>query len=284
MAIVCDVYVNMAKNDSSPNPTTITTTILENGTQMTGGATGLWSLSAAANAKYQIDAPSMPLYDTVIVNGVGSFPPGSSWRSIKLDTTVGTFYGEINLTSFAKSKVSMGCWIKHTIPWSNGVGALYDLVEIVAGITGHIINVQFCDGTTAGGFYSYDSEVAATSSARWGLTEIARNGPTPSLGPGDAYWTTIYADILGGVNKFAVYTKEGREIVNITGSFVADATDTAGTTNRWGNQEVGAAGGNVWFEHMCVDFTNATFPLIPSQWKPNTYQTKDSLVRRNRTR
>jgi hypothetical protein len=241
MSIICDVYVNMAGNDAVADGTTLQTTHLVTGTQLSGGASGKWALSAAANAKYTINAPTMPLRDTVIVRGVGSFPPGSSWRSLKLDTTVGTFYAELDLQSFAKSQVSMGCWVKHTIPWSNGPGALYDLVEIVATVTGNITNVQFCDGTTAGGFYSYDSETTGGASTRWGLTEIARNGPTPLLGPGDAYWTSIYSDIINGVNKFAVFTQDGRQVVNVTGSYTGSATDTAGTQHRWGNQEVGAA-------------------------------------------
>jgi hypothetical protein len=272
MSIVCDVYVDLDNNPTVANPTAVTVAMLESGTQMSGGAVGKWALSGA-NTKLFIDAPVMQLYDTVIVRGVGSFPPGHTHRALKLDTTAGTLYAEIDLTSFAKSQVSMGCFIKHTIPWSNGPGALYDLVEIVAGITGNITNVQFCDGTTAGGFYSYDSETTGGSSTRWGLTEIARNGPTPLLGPGDAYWTTIYSDIINGINKLAIYTVDGRPIVNVSGTYTGSATDTSGTTHRWGNQEVGAAGGNVWFEHMCVDYTAATFPLIPSEWQGAAYRT-----------
>jgi hypothetical protein len=278
MSIVCDVYVDLDNNPTVADGTAVTTTHLANGTRLSGGASGKWALSGA-NTKL-IGAHKFPLFDTVIVRGVGTFAPGHTSRSLRLDTTAGTMYAELDLTAFAKSQVSMGCWIQSNVPYSGGPGALYDIVEIVAGITGNITNFQFCDGTTVGGGsdYCFNSETTGGGSVHWGITNWPHNaaGIAP---PGTPLWATIYSDIINGVNKIAIYTPEGRQVTLASGTYTGSGTDTSGTLHRWGNQEVGAVAGGLIFEHMVVDYTSAIFPLIPSEWQGSAYSA-GSVIRR----
>lgn len=272
MSIVCDVYIDMGNNPTVADGTAVTASpIMENGTQISGGATGKWTLSGV-NTKLLIDAHVFPMFDTISVRGVGNFAPGHTSRSLKLDTTAGTLYAELDLTSFAKSTVSTGCWIKNSIPYSGGAGALYDIVETVAGVTGNIINIQFCDGTTVGSGSDncYNSETTGGGSVHWGITNWP-HGSTAGVNPQDWAWITTWSDIINGKSNINIYGQRGNLITAAAGTWTGSATDTSGTSHRWGNQEVGAAGGFVWFEHMCVDYTQAIFPLIPSEWQGAAY-------------
>lgn len=275
MSITCDKYIDM--NTNHPNGTTLTVAIMNAGSIGSGGT---WTMSPATPTGLTINKSNKTLFDTIDVRAVVKDGPNHSSRSIQVDNTKNFIYANLDISTFATTKVSVGGWSKLGPVNIFPSGNLYDLWQIILNLSGDLCEYQIANGS-APTSTGYGITLETTS-----VSHGTINSGYVDCIPGNIFWITIFADCAAGVYKFNSYNRDGSIFAQASMAGHQNGVggdqdgDTIGSI-RIGQNEAGADGGTSWYEDMVIDWTTASFPLIPSEWLGSAYITgPDGVIRR----
>lgn len=255
MALYADVFIDM--NTADGNGTTLTPTILANGT--IGTYTSPWICVPATPTGLTIAATSSnrKRYDEVVV-GSTRYPTNHVSRPIALLHTAANFtYGEIDFVSQPFAIMTIAGFVTFG-PSNAGVsGNLYDVWRIDDAL-GDFAVMQLVNGNgPVGTGYNINIETnplgATTHSA---YTQIT---------PGATYWCSLHVDYIAGTAHLMMWDLNQVKVVDVT-AVVQKQTGINANVNgiRIGNGEVGTdAGTTTFFENMIIDYTFARDPLGP---------------------
>lgn len=246
-----DALIDM--NTSSPG-TTLTTTILGNGTQGGGNFVSPWALSATPGMTVEAHQTGCTQGGTVRVNGT-DFATSHTSQSIKYDhvgapKTAGlSFNGGIRRASY------LGCITFGPPDVGAGSAGLFDYVTFISASGGNVV-VQLNNGNCGG-------------SAVYGVNIETNPGGTTThsscitLTPGGTYWVMLQADYIGGTSSMDIYTTSFSLVGSVTST---QSTGADISVMRIGSNETSTSSGNFsYFENQLVQYSGGgVYPLGPT--------------------
>jgi hypothetical protein len=249
-AIVADNLIDMNTGDA--DGTTLTTSILDNGTQ---GIQGTWSITGTA-ADLTITSSGSDRLDKVILRGDGtSYATNATHRRIAHNPADATTYIELTFPVAALYATSISGWVTLGPTDAGASGQPFDLISLF-NVNGNYTVLQLWNGnsptlgayalnlhTNPGGVSTTTGDFAVTSGTR--------------------YWFSLQMNSEAATAEWYLYDTSGTQLQHATAS-----TNTGGgkmSSVRIGNNQTGvSAGHTTYFEDIIIDYTKAATPLGPT--------------------
>lgn len=252
--MVADAFIDM---NGQTDGTTLTTTILNNGTR---GNVSSWSLTPATPTGFTVAASFQNRLNSVRVGPVAgtTYTTSNASHCLSLDTTHNFTYA--TFTPVAQSggnlrhKASVGCFISIGVIGDTG-NELYDLIRLEMGLSGELAVCQLTAGNGGTNYYLTIETNPSGATTHTGAVVVTT---------GTTYWVNICLDIDVLAAKMSVYNTSGSLLTGgaITGAAVVGSTGDYIGAIKIGNSEVGTSAGTTKFENIIIN-TSGVFPFGP---------------------
>lgn len=250
-----DNFVDM--NTATTSGTTLTPTIMNNGTQ--GFSSLNWTMSPSTPTGLTITTHGIDRLVPTVVRGVGTFAANSTTRRIALDDSKTLTYAIAAIPLPQGFKTSVGMWITLGPTNISPSGNVWDLIRLENGL-GHYSILQLNSGAGAGGKgYSVDVETDPGS-----VTTVTG---TTTLTQGATYWFSLWVDFgTTFTTQLDIFDTSGTSVASVSGS-----VDTTGGSSavmnliKLGQSQNGTdASTTTFFQDILIDYITAVKPLGPN--------------------
>lgn len=243
-----DVYLDM---ESGFDGSVVTAGILNAATH---GSGGVWTTSPSPLTAMTVrTAYEQPLGSPVIADGVTYTDAGSTRSFAFRNYATASGIQEIATYTFTTptNKVSVGCFVR----LGNFTGASYGSFDLIAmeGDNGEFAVLNFQDAPGADFVWQIHTQAGVGNSIR-----IVAN---------KTYWTTMLWDKANGRATLKVYDPVTWSLIGTSTLALQNEQCVSVSFGQYGAHPTAAAANGVYhyYDDLMIDFSNASFPILPEK-------------------